>query len=234
MPDSASDLLVARRRKLELLRERGGVLFPNDFGPSHTTAELHDRFHDVDADTLAAETETYRLAGRIVSVRDFGKAAFFHLQDRDGRLQVYVKREAIGAEDFERYRLADLGDIVGVGGRLFRTKTGELSLLADSFRILTKALRPLPEKWHGLSDVETRYRSRYLDLIANPEVRRIFELRTRIVAAIRRFLDGRGYLEVETPVLQPLYGGAAARPFSTYHQALERKLYLRISDELYL
>jgi len=234
MPDSASDLLVARRRKLELLRARGGALYPNDFAPSHVTAEIHSGFGEMDAQALASRNEATRIAGRIVSVRDFGKAAFFHLQDRSGRLQVYVKREELGEQGFETYRLSDLGDLVGVEGRLFRTKTGELSVLASSLRILTKTLRPLPEKWHGLSDTETRYRQRYLDLIANPEARRIFELRTRIVSAIRRFLDERGYLEVETPVLQPLYGGAAARPFSTYHNELERNLYLRISDELYL
>jgi lysyl-tRNA synthetase class 2 len=235
MPDSASDLLVARRRKLEALRDGGRPLYPNDFVPSDTAADVHARFGETTSEVLAAKKIDVRVAGRIVGgIRDRGKAAFFHVQDRTGRLQVYVKREDLGEEGFEIYRLADAGDIVAVEGTLFRTRTGELSVAAGSFRILTKALRPLPEKWHGLSDTEIRYRQRYLDLIANPEARRIFETRTRIVSAIRRFLDRSGYVEVETPVLQPLYGGAAARPFQTYHNEMERNLFLRISDELYL
>src|ERR1051326_850 len=210
MHESGSDLFVARGRKLEALRARGAELYPNDFAPSDIAGELHARFRAATADELAAQKNSVAIAGRIVGgIRDLGKTAFFHVNDRTGSLQIYVKRQDIGEEGFEIYRLADAGDIVGVEGTLFRTRARELSVAARSIRVLTKALRPLPEKWHGLSDTEIRYRQRYLDLIANPESRRIFEMRTRIVSAIRRFLDGRGYVEVETPVLPPLYGGAA-------------------------
>jgi lysyl-tRNA synthetase class 2 len=234
MPDSASDLLVARRRKLEALRARGGVAFPNDFVPDRTTGEARTRFGDVSAERLADAKETVRLAGRIVGMRDFGKAAFFHLQDRSGRLQVYVKREELGEEGFAVYRHCDVGDVVGVEGELFRTRTGELTLLARRFRILTKSLRPLPEKWHGLADTEIRYRQRYLDLIANPQAAEVFRKRAAIMQKIRDYFAARDFIEVETPMMQLAAGGAAARPFVTHHNALDLDLYLRIAPELYL
>jgi len=234
MPDSASDLLVARRRKLEALRAGGGSAFPNDFVPDRTIGELVARFGEMDAERLAQQSEEVRVGGRIVGMRDFGKTAFFDLQDRAGRVQVYVKREELGEEGFERYRLADIGDIVAVEGPLFRTRPGELTVRARSFRILSKALRPLPEKWHGLADTEIRYRQRYLDLIANPDVAEVFRKRATIVRRIREFFVARDFIEVETPMMQLLAGGAAARPFVTHHNALDLDLYLRIAPELYL
>ncbi|HSD11638.1 MAG TPA: lysine--tRNA ligase [Candidatus Binatia bacterium] len=234
MPDSGSDLLVARRRKLEALRARGDVLFPNDFVPDRTTAELRERFGEMEAERLEAVDDVVHLAGRIVGVRDFGKTAFFDLQDRTGRVQVYVKRGELGEAAFETYRQSDVGDIVAVEGRLFRSKAGELSVRARSFRILTKALRPLPEKWHGLADTEIRYRQRYLDLIANPDVAEVFRKRAAILQNIREFFAARAFIEVETPMMQLLAGGAAARPFVTHHNALDLDLYLRIAPELYL
>jgi lysyl-tRNA synthetase class 2 len=181
------------------------------------------------------DTEPITVAGRVVGQRHMGKTVFAHVRDGHGQLQIYVRKDGIGEEAFERFlKMIDLNDFVEATGTLFRTKTGEISLRVREYRILTKALNPPPEKWHGLQDVEIRFRQRYADLIANADVRRIFEIRARAITAIRRYLDGLGYLEVETPTLQPLYGGAAARPFTTYHNALDQTFYLRIADELYL
>jgi lysyl-tRNA synthetase, class II len=233
MPDSASDLLVARRRKLEALRARADALYPNDFAPSATTGELRARFGAMDAEALEKAKPEARIGGRMVGIRDFGKSAFFDLQDRGGRLQVNVKRDDLG-DDFEAYRNADIGDVVAVEGQLFRTRAGELTVRARSFRVLAKSLRPLPEKWHGLADTEIRYRQRYLDLIANPEVADVFRKRAVILQKIREYFTAREFIEVETPMMQLLAGGAAARPFVTHHNALDLDLYLRIAPELYL
>jgi lysyl-tRNA synthetase class 2 len=231
-----SDLQEIRRRKVDELRARGVDPYPPRAARSHTTAEALARFTASEA-ALAGENdpEPIIVVGRLVSLRHMGKTAFGHLRDGHGQLQLYLRRDDLGAEAFEDFlKLYDLGDFVQATGTLFRTKTGEVSLRVSSFTMLAKALSAPPEKWHGLQDVEIRYRQRYVDLLANAEVRRVFEIRAKAITAMRRFLDERGYLEVETPTLQPLYGGAAARPFTTYHNALGQTFYLRIADELYL
>ena len=198
-----------------------------------TIPEILAAFGAKAAEDLTPENRV-RIAGRVMTIRHMGKAGFAHLQQNGERLQIYVKKDAVGERDFSLFKMLDIGDIVGVEGYLFRTRTGELSVHAEKLEILSKTLLSMPEKWHGLEDVETRYRQRYLDLIANPEVRKVFVARARLISSLRRQLEARGFIEVETPMMQPLYGGAAARPFTTHHNTLDIDLYLRIAPELYL
>src|SRR6266496_1445128 len=227
--EDSTEQVEVRKQKLAKLKDSGAAVYPNDFKPTHSVSEIVDRYGESRDADLSAALRDIRIAGRIMAIRRMGTASFFHLQDRRGRLQVYVQQNKLGEEGYALFRALDIGDIVGVWGHLFRTRTKELTLDADGLRLLTKCLRPLPEKWHGLADVEARYRQRYLDLMVNPDVRRTFVARSQVVAEIRRFMDGRVYVEVETPMMQPIAGGAVARPFVTHHNALDIDLYLRIA-----
>lgn len=229
-----SSVMELRREKLTELR-RSGNPFPNDFRRDALAAELHARYGDSDPAQLEAQAVRVKVAGRMMAKRIMGKAAFTHLQDMSGQIQLFVQRDALPAGHYDSgFKKWDIGDIIGAEGILFKTKTGELSVRVDNMRLLTKSLRPLPEKFHGLADQEMCYRQRYLDLIMNEKTRKTFQIRSRIISFIRHFLTERGFIEVETPMMQVIPGGAAARPFKTYHNALDMELFLRIAPELYL
>jgi len=226
--DKKPEYLQHRLEKLKVLREQGINPYPYKYDKTHGSTEILDNFEKL------SETETkVRYAGRVISVRGHGKTMFAHLGDNNGKLQIYARKDILD-DNFSIMKKIDIGDFIGVEGSVFKTKTGETTVRAETVTLLAKSLRPLPEKWHGLQDKELRYRRRYLDLIVNPEVKDVFIKRAKIIREIREFLDKRGFIEVETPVLQPIYGGAAAKPFVTHHKALDIDLYLRIADELYL
>ncbi|MEQ7054650.1 lysine--tRNA ligase [Paenibacillus alvei] len=229
-----SELLQIRRNKLDELRKLGVDPFGTKYERTATAKEVLDKYDGMEKDELQEAGIEVSLAGRIMAKRGMGKASFAHIQDLSGRIQIYVRQDTIDEKKFEAYSLLDLGDIIGVRGTVFKTKTGELSIKVLELEVLSKSLLPLPEKYHGLKDVEMRYRQRYVDLIMNPDVQQTFVTRSRIIQSMRRYLDSHGYLEVETPTLHAIAGGAAARPFITHHNALDMTLYMRIAIELHL
>ncbi|KKB42778.1 lysine--tRNA ligase [Bacillus thermotolerans] len=232
--EELNDQLLVRREKLQTLRDKGLDPFGKRFERTHTAQEVFEAYESLTKEELEEKEEQVTIAGRVMTKRGKGKAGFAHVKDLSGQIQIYVRKDTVGEEAYEIFNMTDLGDIVGVSGTVFKTKVGELSIKVSEYVFLTKALRPLPDKFHGLKDVEQRYRQRYLDLIASPESQQTFISRSRIIQSMRRYLDDQGYLEVETPMMHSIAGGAAARPFITHHNALDMELYMRIAIELHL
>lgn len=232
--EELNDQLIVRREKLHTLREKGLDPFGGKFERTHSTQELIDLYEGFSKEELDEKEVNVTIAGRIMTKRGKGKAGFTHIQDLTGQIQLYVRVDEVGEDQYDLFNTADLGDIVGVTGTIFKTKVGELSIKVTSFELLSKSLRPLPDKFHGLKDVEQRYRQRYLDLIMSPESKETFITRSQIIRSMRRYLDDHGYLEVETPMMHSIPGGASARPFTTHHNALDIPLYMRIAIELHL
>ncbi len=231
---SENQFLAQRREKAQTLADLGVKLYSNSFKPADRISDLLPKAEQLEPQQKEEGGTTYSIAGRIMAMRKFGKAAFITVADATAQMQVYVRKDTVGDEQFSAFKKYDIGDIVGTRGQLFKTKTGEPSLHADFITMVSKSLRPLPEKWHGLTDVETRYRQRYVDLLVTPESKETFRKRVEIIRLVREYLSDRGFLEVETPMMQPVPGGATAKPFKTYHNALDMDLYLRIAPELYL
>ncbi|MEE2709536.1 MAG: lysine--tRNA ligase [Gemmatimonadota bacterium] len=228
--NSPNEVVNQRIQKLEEIRELGIDPYPYTFDVSHPAQAIQDQAEDLIKSEMALT-----VAGRLITMRGHGKAGFAHILDRTGQIQLYIRKDRLGDEAYDLYsRLLDAGDFIGVSGTVFRTRTEEVTVAVESLTLLSKSIRPLPEKWHGLQDVEMRYRQRYVDLIANPDVREVFLIRSRLIRAIQKFMDDQDFVEVETPILQPVYGGALARPFTTHHNTLDATFYLRIADELYL